>query len=125
MKVDILTFNGFFDSISNILKPRWILTLAYVTAKYAALAPFAKVSPSCARRRRRQCRHGAQSNPPCREHIARLRPEEVADPDIDAVTPAVVIGLDGGCLRSQHRRPERNFEVLAGKVLNVDGSQHR
>ena len=59
------------------------------------------------------------------EHIARLRPEEVADPDIDAVTSAVVIGLDGGYLRSRHRRPERNFEVLAGKVLNLDGSQHR
>ena len=36
-----------------------------------------------------------------------------------------MIGLDGGYLRSRHRRPERNFEVLAGKVLNVDGSQHR
>ena len=28
-------------------------------------------------------------------------------------------------LRSRHRRPERNFEVVAGKVLNLDGSQHR
>jgi hypothetical protein len=41
------------------------------------------------------------------------------------VTPAVVIGLDGGYLRSRHRRPERNFEVIAGKVLNLDGYQHR
>lgn len=41
------------------------------------------------------------------------------------MTPAVVIGLDGGHLRSRHRRLERNFEVLAGKVLNLDGSQHR
>ena len=41
------------------------------------------------------------------------------------MTPAVVIGLDGGYLRSRHRRPERNFEVVAGKVLNRDGSQHR
>jgi hypothetical protein len=41
------------------------------------------------------------------------------------VTPAVVIGVDGGYLRSRHRRPERNFEVIAGKVLNLDGSQHR
>ncbi len=59
------------------------------------------------------------------EHIARLHPEGVADPDIDAVTPAVVIVLDEGYLRSPHRRPERNFEVIAGKVLNLDGSQHR
>ena len=54
--------------------------------------------------------------------MARLRPAEAPDPDIDAVTPAVVIGLDGGYLRSRHRRPERNFEVVAGKVLNRDGS---
>jgi hypothetical protein len=36
-----------------------------------------------------------------------------------------VIELDGGYLRSRHRRPERNFGVIAGKVLNLDGSQHR
>jgi hypothetical protein len=41
------------------------------------------------------------------------------------VTPAVAIGLDGVYLRSRHRRPERNFEVIAGKVLDLDGSQHR
>ena len=89
--------------------------LAYVTAKFAALAPFAKVADLL----------GELLPVGGAEHIARLRPEGVADPDIDAVTPAVVIGLDGGYLRSRHRRPERNFEVLAGKVLNVDGSQHR
>ena len=103
--------------------------LAYVTAKFAALAPFAKVADLLAELlpvggavnagtvRNRTRRVG--------ERIARLRPEGAADPDIDAVTPAVVIGLDGGYLRSRHRRPERNFEVIAGKVLNLDGSQHR
>ena len=59
------------------------------------------------------------------EKIARLPPEGTAGPDIDAVTPSVVIGFDGGYLRSRHRRPERNFEVIAGKVLNLDGTQHR
>jgi hypothetical protein len=103
--------------------------LAYVTAKFAALAPFAKVADLLAELlpvggainggtvRNRTRRVG--------ERIARLLPEGVADPDIDAVTPGVVIGLDGGYLRSRHRRPERNFEVIAGKVLNLDGSQHR
>jgi hypothetical protein len=103
--------------------------LAYVTATLAALASFAKVADLLAELlpvggainggtvRNRTRRVG--------EHIARLRPEGVADPDIDAVTPTVVIGLDGGYLRSRHRRPERNFEVIAGKVLNLDGSQHR
>lgn len=93
--------------------------LAYVTATFAALAPFAKVADLLAELlpvggainggtvRNRTRRVG--------ERIARLLPEGVADPDIDAVTPGVVIGLDGGYLRSRHRRPERNFEVIAGK----------
>ena len=28
-------------------------------------------------------------------------------------------------MRSRHRRPERNFEVIAGKVIGGDGIQHR
>ena len=103
--------------------------LAYVTARFAALAPFAKVAELLAELlpvggavnagtvRNRTRRVG--------ERMARLRPAGAPDSDIDAVTPAVVIGLDGGYLRSRHRRPERNFEVVAGKVLNRDGSQHR
>jgi hypothetical protein len=103
--------------------------LAYVTAKFAAIVPFGKVADLLAELlpvggavnagtvRNRTRRVG--------ERIARLRPAGAPDPEIDAVTPAVVIGLDGGYLRSRHRRPERNFEVIAGKVLNLDGSQHR
>ena len=33
--------------------------------------------------------------------------------------------LDGGYVRSRHRRPERNFEVIAGKVIGLGGEQHR
>jgi hypothetical protein len=101
--------------------------LAYLTAKFAALAPFARAAGLLAELlpvggavnavRNRTRRVG--------ERMARLHPAGAPDPDIDAVTPAVVIGLDGGYLRSRHRRPERNFEVVAGKVLNLDGSQHR
>src|SRR5271157_1872269 len=103
--------------------------LAYIKAKLAALAPFAKVADLLAELlpvggavnagtvRNRTLQVG--------ERIARLSPAEASDPDIDVVTPAVVIGLDGGYLRSRHRRPERNFEVIAGKVLHIDGSQHR
>jgi hypothetical protein len=97
--------------------------------QFAALAPFAKIAELLAELlhvggavnagtvRNRTRRVG--------ERIARLRPASGADPEIDAVTPAAVIGLDGGYLRSRHRRPERNFEVIAGKVLNLDGSQYR
>jgi hypothetical protein len=28
-------------------------------------------------------------------------------------------------VRSRHRREERHFEVIAGKVIDADGSQHR
>jgi hypothetical protein len=35
-----------------------------------------------------------------------------------------VIGLDGGYVRSRHR-PERHFEVVAGKVIDAWGAQHR
>jgi hypothetical protein len=101
---------------------------AYVTAKFAALAPFARAAGLLAELlpiggainagtvRNRTRRVGAQ--------IARLPPVGVPFPEADAATTAVVIGRDGGYLRSRHR-PERNFEVIAGKVLNLDGSQHR
>src|SRR5215204_621995 len=36
----------------------------------------------------------------------------------------VVVGLDGGYVRSRHR-PERHFEVVAGKVIDARGTQHR
>src|SRR4051794_9846425 len=36
----------------------------------------------------------------------------------------VVVGLDGGYVRSRHR-PERHFEVVAGKVTDARGTQHR
>ena len=37
----------------------------------------------------------------------------------------VVVGLDGGYVRSRHRQEERHFEVVAGKVIHFDGAQHR
>ena len=33
--------------------------------------------------------------------------------------------LDGGYVRSRHRREGRHFEVIAGKVIDADGVQHR
>ena len=38
---------------------------------------------------------------------------------------AVVVGLDGGYVRSRHRQEERHFEVIAGKVIDAAGTQHR
>ena len=46
--------------------------------------------------------------------------------DARTTTPprsAVVVGRDGGYVRSRHRQEERHFEVVAGKVINATGTQ--
>ena len=57
--------------------------------------------------------------------VAKLTPigTQLAEPN--AVTAAVTVGLDGGYVRSRHRRPERNFEIVAGKVIGADGEAPR
>ena len=103
--------------------------LAYVTAKFAALAPFARVADllsellpvggavNAGTVRNRTLRVG--------KTVATLTPvgTQLAEPD--AVTSAVTVGLDGGYVRSRHRRPERNFEIIAGKVIGADGEARR
>jgi hypothetical protein len=37
----------------------------------------------------------------------------------------MVVGLDGGYVSARHRRPERNFEIVAGKVLDGEGKATR
>ena len=49
-----------------------------------------------------------------------LKPEI---PEADAAVPKVFVGLDGGYVRAR-RGPERNFEVVVGKVL-ADGDATR
>ena len=103
--------------------------LAYVTAKFAALVPFAKVAnllsellpiggaANAGTVRNRTMRVGTD--------VAKVAPTAGLTSGAGAVPPAVVIGLDGGYVRSRHWRPERNFEVIAGKVIDADGTQHR
>ena len=103
--------------------------LAYITAKFAALVPFARVGDLFAELlpvggaanagtvRNRTMRVGAT--------IATLTAADAPPLEPEAITPAVVVGVDGGYVRSRHRRPERNFEVIAGKVIDASGTQHR
>ena len=103
--------------------------LAYVTARYAALVPFGKVAAflsellpmSGARNagtvRNRTLRVGTEI---VQEHLV----ETAQQPAAQAAGP-VVVGFDGGYVRSRHRREERHFEVVAGKVIHADGAQHR
>jgi len=37
----------------------------------------------------------------------------------------VIVGLDGGYVRSRHPQDERRFEVIAGKVIDAQGRQSR
>lgn len=103
--------------------------LAYITSKFAALSPFARVADllsellpiggaaNASTVRNRTMRVG--------ETVAKFTPADAPTLESDAVTPAVIVGLDGGYVRSRHRRPEHNFEVIAGKVIGPDSAQHR
>ena len=103
--------------------------LAYVTARYAALAPFGKVAVlldellpiSGAQERGHGSKQDAAGG---RESRAPARHRD-GEADRDAAGGAVVVGLDGGYVRSRHRQEERHFEVIAGKVIDADGTQHR
>jgi hypothetical protein len=100
--------------------------LAYVTARYAALAPFGKVAnplsellsvsgaPNAGTVRNKSMRVGEIVVQPNVTTTAKPRPAE-----------PVVVGLDGGYVRSRHRQDERHFEVIAGKVIGAQGSQCR
>jgi hypothetical protein len=103
--------------------------LAYVTARYAALAPFGKVAvllsellpmsgaQNAGTVRNRTLRVG--------ETVVQRHNTEMAKPTAMSPAAPVVVGLDGGYVRSRHRQEERHFEVTAGKVIDADGSQHR
>ena len=103
--------------------------LAYVTARYAALVPFGKVTtllsellplggaPNAGTVRNRTLRVGEAVVPPHASGTATQAVAQVAGP--------VVVGLDGGYVRSRHRAAERHLEVAAGKVIDAGGAQHR
>src|SRR4051812_44661051 len=102
--------------------------LAYVTAKFAALAPFGKVAALLSELLPIS---GAQNAGTVRNRTLRVGQEVVQQRSTkNAELPAapadgpVVVGLDGGYVRSR-RRPERHFEVVAGKVIDAQGAQHR
>jgi hypothetical protein len=50
--------------------------------------------------------------------------ETANQPAVQATGP-VVVGLDGGYVRHRHRAEGRHFEVIAGKVIDAGGVQHR
>jgi hypothetical protein len=103
--------------------------LAYLTARYAALAPFGKVADLLSELLPVS---GAQNAGTVRNRTMRVG-EAVVQPNVTTTAePAtarpgepVVVGLDGGYVRSRHRQDERHFEVIAGKVIDAQGRQSR
>ena len=103
--------------------------LAYVTAKFAALTPFGRVASLLSELlpvsetqragtvRNRTLRVGTDT-------VQGHRVETAKQPTAQAAGP-VVVGLDGGYVRSRHRHEQRRFEVVAGKVTGAGGVQHR
>jgi len=103
--------------------------LAYVTARYAALAPFGKVADLLSELLPIS---GAQNPGTVRNRTMRageavVRPHAANATEAAAAQPVkpVVVGLDGGYVRSRHRQDERHFEVIAGKVIDAQGGQSR
>jgi hypothetical protein len=103
--------------------------LAYVTARYAALAPFGNVAALLSELLPIS---GAQNAGTVRNRTLRVGEDVVqphaiktAEPITAQAVEPVVVGFDGGYLRSRHRQEERHFEVIAGKVIDADGTQSR
>ena len=103
--------------------------LAYVTARYAAMVSFGKVATLLSELLPIS---GAQNAGTVRNRTLRvgqdvvpLRPIDTARPPAAQPAGPVVVGLDGGYVRSRHRPEERHFEVVAGKVIDAQGAQHR
>jgi len=99
--------------------------LTYLTARYAALAPFGKVATLLSELLPMR---GTQHASTVRNRARRVG-ETIVQQQNSANTaqPAepVVIGLDGGYVRNRHGGEGRHFEVIAGKVIDAEGAQHR
>ncbi len=107
----------------NALAPE----LAYVTARYAALAPFGKVAALLSEL---LPLGGAQHASTVRNRTLRVGAEVVqahaaGTTNQPTSSGPVAVGLDGGYVRDRHRSEGRRFEVIAGKVIHADGAQHR
>jgi hypothetical protein len=122
--VEVKSF-GILDLGHDAVAPE----LAYVTARYAALVPFGKVAVLLSELLPTS---GAQNAGTVRNRTRRVGGKVVRQHATEMATQtatppggAVVVGLDGGYVRSRHRQEERHFEVIAGKVIDAAGTQHR
>ena len=101
--------------------------LAYVTVRYAALVPFGKAAaPLSELLPLGRAQHASTvRNRTLRVGAEVVQAYAVERQDRPAATGPVVIGVDGGYVRNRHRSEGHRFEVIAGKVIDADGGQHR
>jgi len=102
--------------------------LRYLTAKMAALLPFRKAAdflgellPLSAQTTSSTVRNRTMKVGKRLEKSAEI----LATPASNEPCKELVVGFDGGYVRNRHQRPERNFEVIAGKALDGDGHAAR
>ena len=98
--------------------------LTYITARYAALAPFGQVAALLSELLPMS---GTQHASTVRNRTRRVGGAVVPQHSTDTAQPAepVVVGLDGGHVRNRHSGEGRHVEVIAGKVIDTGGVQHR
>src|SRR3984957_3591020 len=109
-----------FDLEAETVAPE----LAYVTARYAALAPFGEVAELLSELLPVS---GAANAGTVRNRTMRVG-EAVVRPNVtttEKLAEPVGVGLDGGYVRGRHRQDERHFELIAGKVIDAEGNQSR
>ena len=102
--------------------------LRYRTAKMAALLPFRKAAdflgellPLSAQATASTVRNRTMKVGSRLQKSA----EALATPASNEPCKEMIVGFDGGYVRNRHQRPERNFEVIAGKALDRDGHATR
>jgi hypothetical protein len=121
--LDAESFSPLFTNKSPITPE-----LRYLTAKMAALLPFRKVTdflgellPLSAQATASTVRNRTMKVGRRLERSAEL----LATAASGRPCQQLVVGFDGGYVRNRHQRPERNFEVVAGKALDGDGHATR
>jgi hypothetical protein len=121
--LDAESFSTLFTNKSPITPE-----LRYLTAKMAALLPFRKVTdflgellPLSAQATASTVRNRTMKVGRRLEKSAEL----LATAASGGHCQQLVVGFDGGYVRNRHQRPERNFEVVAGKALDGDGHATR
>jgi hypothetical protein len=99
--------------------------LAYITARYAALAPFGKVAALLSELLPISGTPHASTVRNRTRRVGKTIVQQRNSADMAKPTGPVVVGLDGGYVRSRHGGEGRHFEVIAGKVIDAGGDQHR